>query len=923
MRIFIFILFWSAIIDSNSLVGQCPTRDSLLKRLDFFKNSPSFNKKDRLNELLQYDIKTKDCSYINDSVYTFLLSGIGVTYYLLGDYIHAIQYTKKALNIIYANADNPAIDKRNLNKYYFYLTIFYDSLRQADLKNEAADSCISTEIKLNTDYRYSSFLLASRVRSLYIEGEYNLCADLSTLGETLIHRFYKYFDSLDYVAYFIYYKARALYGLRKFTDAEKFLESKKEQFSKVKNKNYIGGGINSLYGFLHKAKGDNESAIADFLEAFRYDLQTGKITIADDLRQIGIIYSKKIKQANLSLYYFFKALKYANATDSVYILGNIANVYAEMTMFDSAYFFFRASFNKIKPGIDENDLVLHIEEYSNVDIAEFMIELVLDKADTYLHQYLYQKRPVTLQAALRIYKCADKMIDNIKSQQSEFASKLFWRNYTKRLYEHAIMTSYIENDMEAVFYFFEKSRAVLLNDQVTQLSKISNDDILKKAQEERRIVELEREKNSLDVSSARYLEIQKELIIAKQARKKMEEIIQQTNPLYYQSFLDSTFISLQDVKDKLLKEHQALLEFFNGDSAVYTLLVTSGETIVNKIDKNDFDSAVRRNIYYISDPSRINEHTNEYFQTASHLYQLIFRNSRVPDGRIVISPDGQYFPFEALIMNTNTVSPVYFLNNHAVSYTYSARFLLNNFTDAYSPGNYDFLGIAPVNYASSLSLAALSGSDHSLHEIGNYFSGAENFLSGRASKNNFVNQFSKYKLIQLYTHASQSSKNDEPVIYFADSALYLSDLIPENKPATQLIVLSACETGNGKFYQGEGVFSFNRGFAALGIPSSVSNLWSVDNKSTYKLTELFYKYIAKGLPIDIALQKAKLKFIENASRQNRLPYYWAAAILVGKTNPVTLNKPVAWKYLAVILAMATLCYGGWRLFKRKKQVSFG
>jgi CHAT domain-containing protein len=112
----------------------------------------------------------------------------------------------------------------------------------------------------------------------------------------------------------------------------------------------------------------------------------------------------------------------------------------------------------------------------------------------------------------------------------------------------------------------------------------------------------------------------------------------------------------------------------------------------------------------------------------------------------------------------------------------------------------------------------------------------------------------------LYTHSSDSSGRGEPVIYFADSALYLSDLISEYKPLARLIVLSACETGAGKVYNGEGVFSFNRGFAAIGIPAAITNLWSVENASTYKLTELFYKYLTRGIPSDIALQKAKLEF---------------------------------------------------------------
>ncbi len=149
--------------------------------------------------------------------------------------------------------------------------------------------------------------------------------------------------------------------------------------------------------------------------------------------------------------------------------------------------------------------------------------------------------------------------------------------------------------------------------------------------------------------------------------------------------------------------------------------------------------------------------------------------------------------------------------------------------------------------------------------------------------------FDGYRIIQLYTHAADSSSSGEPVIYFCDSALYLSELIPEKKPATRLIVLSACETGNGKLYQGEGVFSFNRGFAALGIPASIINLWAVENESTYRITELFYKYVSEGMPTDMALQKAKLDFIKSSSGERKLPYYWAAPVFVGKTETLVTS----------------------------------
>ncbi len=202
----------------------------------------------------------------------------------------------------------------------------------------------------------------------------------------------------------------------------------------------------------------------------------------------------------------------------------------------------------------------------------------------------------------------------------------------------------------------------------------------------------------------------------------------------------------------------------------------------------------------------------------------------------------------------------------------------------------------------------------------NYFGSETNFVWNRASKNNFLREFYKHKIIQLYTHASDSGSTGEPTIYFSDSLLLLSDLLPEGKPATSLIVLSACETATGKLYNGEGVFSFNRQFAALGIPSSVSNLWQIDNKSTYKITELFYKYVSKGLPLDIALQNAKKEFIK--SSDNKLPYFWAAPILVGQSNAIPLQKAFPWKWLTAPVILLILGFWRWRIRRKPSSTQF-
>ena len=383
-----------------------------------------------------------------------------------------------------------------------------------------------------------------------------------------------------------------------------------------------------------------------------------------------------------------------------------------------------------------------------------------------------------------------------------------------------------------------------------------------------------------DIDASQLDKLQKELFSSRQEFDGLVQAIKIKNPLYYQNFIDSAIITLMVVRNQILKHHEALIEIYAGDSAVYELIVTKQKNYFKTINNHDFDDLSAQYLSYLSDPAAGNIHFNEFAKVSAQLYRLLFDGVDIPNGRIIVSPDGHYFPFEALITSFEKGLPRYLVHDFAVTYVYSARYLTNSFAREDIDESKKIIGFAPVAF-SGTDLVGLPGSDISLKKITSYFNGSVCLLNHEASKSNFLQRFHSYQLIQLYTHATDSGYNGEPVIWFADSTLALSDLISEHRPATRLIVLSACETANGKLYRGEGVFSFNRGFAALGIPSSVSNLWAVDNQSSYRITELFYKYLQNGMPSDVALQKAKLDFISAGDKEKQIPYYWAAPIFIG------------------------------------------
>ncbi len=92
---------------------------------------------------------------------------------------------------------------------------------------------------------------------------------------------------------------------------------------------------------------------------------------------------------------------------------------------------------------------------------------------------------------------------------------------------------------------------------------------------------------------------------------------------------------------------------------------------------------------------------------------------------------------------------------------------------------------------------------------------------------------------------------------------------------TQLVVLSACQTGLGETGGTEGVFGLQRAFKMAGAKTLLMSLWSVPDKETKELMELFYtQYVQTGNV------RASFEAAQKAMRAKYAPYYWAAFVLV-------------------------------------------
>jgi CHAT domain-containing protein len=208
-----------------------------------------------------------------------------------------------------------------------------------------------------------------------------------------------------------------------------------------------------------------------------------------------------------------------------------------------------------------------------------------------------------------------------------------------------------------------------------------------------------------------------------------------------------------------------------------------------------------------------------------------------------------------------------------------------------------------------------------LKNIGANFSSPNFLLEHKATKREFLRELPSHTIVHLYSHPRADSIGTEPALYFYDSLLTLSELQTLKKLQARLIVLTACETGAGRQMRGEGVFSLARGFAAAGIPATVTTLWEIDEKATYQLTELFYKYLNEGNTGDVAIQKAKLELIASNDVEYALPYYWAPTILIGQTGMLRKGPGMAMMIVYSFIGIILLVVIGRLIWKRFYRVA--
>jgi CHAT domain-containing protein len=264
---------------------------------------------------------------------------------------------------------------------------------------------------------------------------------------------------------------------------------------------------------------------------------------------------------------------------------------------------------------------------------------------------------------------------------------------------------------------------------------------------------------------------------------------------------------------------------------------------------------------------------------------------------LLLSPDAalNLIPFEALQDENNK----YLIERYAFSYLTSGRDL-TRFTDA-PPSRQAPVIFSQINYDRSTNYPTLATAAETT-AIQRIFPNAE-LKRDRAATKTALQRIQAPQILHLATHGffKPAPNNLENPKQF-DNPLTRSGIILAGTDqltgletsaldlyGTQLVVLSACETGLGAVSAGEGIYGLRRALVIAGSQSQVLSLWKVGDTATVELMKLFYQNLKAGMGRHEALRDAQLKLLQHPNYQN--PHNWAAFIPSGNWEPLSKASP--------------------------------
>lgn len=566
---------------------------------------------------------------------------------------------------------------------------------------------------------------------------------------------------------------------------------------------------------------------------------------------------------------------------------------------------------------------IFINSETKVDLLHAVPRL----GEAYLNYYEATNDPELLDKSIAYFTMADRIIDLLKLNSSEYRSRLFWRRLSTDLYSKAIRACYLKNDPEQAFYFMEKNKALLLLEDIFKERfrnslELPLDYLNEEKAFQKQIIHFENLLKDKTLTSSKQDSIKKIRIDLEIAFSKLKDSVEKKEDLIKFDPEITTLITEQAEleEDEIVIEYHISIDsgygIYTNNDRGYALVIGGNDVRLYEIPNlPTLKEESLELLELIKTPFRTEDDIQNYTKLSYNLFERLFPSNdvrqKIKDKKLRIIPDSylSFLPYEALSTSSETLK--YLISETTVQYQYSNSFL-NNIRSTAEPNN-RYLAMIPEEFAAT-GLPPLVYSSNEIDALDANYNGNK-FTHNQATKINFLENLKNYGIIHLATHAN-AQDSISPWVAFYDGKLSLEELYlaPNN---ASLVFLSGCNTTVGKQETGEGVMSLARGFFYSGAKSVISSLWSIDDRSTSELVTNFYENLAEDRTKSDALRNAKLEYLETHTLSEASPYYWASFIVMGDDSQIPQSFWTQYNFIIVGFASVFLLILIW-IFRRRR-----
>lgn len=712
------------------------------------------------------------------------------------------------------------------------------------------------------------------------------------------------------------------------------------------------------YGIVLMEKGQFESALDSLLQSSTiYERlgPTSNIELAQNHAYLGYCLvelgrtSEGDAQVEIARQ-LIADMERADPTETGRAANLIADFYFQRGKWQAALDLFHQVIWKLGAGAPPAD---YSESPAPQDVMELEVGLdaLRGKANAY-RDIAYKNLDVEeLEKTLKIHADVIELIHVFRQQQSAQASQTDLVSKRRpafesaldvawRLYERSGDAAYLEQ----AFDFAEQSRAMVLlaavsADQAASSTGVPDSLLLMQRDLQAQLDKLRRQKNA-SASEFTTARINSQMVAITAKQDSLRSLLKTEYERYYNQIYETQTVPIERIKEILGQEDRAMVEYFYGDSLLFTFAVTADTFVVQReLITEEFQLSLDTVQTVLSD-GKTTLDARSYTRAAYRVYQFLLGDLpiKMPQ-KLLVVPDGRlnFLSFDALAHSPPPEHKMYFnhvpylLDSLVVSYDYS-------FTIRERRGPYPITGppniLAMAPSFDSIGLQELPLARAGVEDLQAKYASVKSIFGDEATEAYFRDEAHNYTILELATHGKMDSLNSADCrLHFSadsmnDGKLHLGELYSMDLNA-RMAVLEACESGLGPNARGEGVMSLARGFSYAGCHTIVTSLWNVaDENITLEIIAAFYEKLSRKMPVDQALTEAKREYLAAGkdSPGSKLkfykPFFWAELIVIGDTSPIPLETNggfSGWENYGIAAILLLVLLIGMRMVKAKRK----